>query len=139
MRRARLAVFAIALAVIAPVALAACGGDDDDEQAATTETTAAPAGEGTTLQLAADPGGAFKFDKKSLNAPAGAVTIDFDNPASLSHDVVIEQGDREIAKSDVISKSTTTVTATLEAGKYVFFCDIPGHREGGMEGTLTVK
>jgi plastocyanin len=138
MRKSPLLAIAIALAIITPTALAACGGDDD-EQAATQETTAAPAAGGTTLQLAADPGGAFKFDKKSLNAKAGTVTIEFDNPASLSHDVVIEKGDQEIAKSDVISQSKTTVTADLKPGKYVFFCDIPGHREGGMEGTLTVK
>jgi plastocyanin len=139
MSKSPLAIFAIAIAIIAPTALVACGGDDDDEQAATTEaTTAAPSG-GTTLQLAADPGGAFKFDKKSLSAKAGTLTIEFDNPASVSHDVVIEQDGNELAKSDVISQSKTTVSATLQAGKYVFFCDIPGHREGGMEGTLTVK
>jgi plastocyanin len=136
MRKASLAVLATTLG-LASVGLVACGGDDDE--AATPATTAAPAGGGTTLELAADPGGAFKFDKTSLNAKEGTITINFDNPAALSHDVVIEQDGKEFAKSDLISKSKTTVTTTLKPGKYVFFCDVPGHREGGMEGTLTVK
>ena len=29
-------------------------------------------------------------------------------------------------------------TAELVPGEYIYFCTIPGHREGGMEGTLTV-
>jgi uncharacterized cupredoxin-like copper-binding protein len=28
---------------------------------------------------------------------------------------------------------------TLKPGKYQFYCTVTGHREGGMEGTLTVK
>ena len=35
-----------------------------------------------------------------------------------------------------------TATARLridEAGKYTYFCTIPGHRDGGMEGTITVR
>jgi len=35
-----------------------------------------------------------------------------------------------------------TATARLridEPGKYTYFCTIPGHRDGGMEGTITVR
>jgi plastocyanin len=75
-----------------------------------------------------------------VSAPAGSDTIEFDNPASLTHDVVIEDSDgNEVARTDQISGSTTSTTADLKAGTYTFFCSVDSHREAGMEGTLTVK
>ena len=32
-----------------------------------------------------------------------------------------------------------TLSLTLKAGTYKFFCSVPGHRMAGMEGTLTVQ
>jgi uncharacterized cupredoxin-like copper-binding protein len=34
---------------------------------------------------------------------------------------------------------TSTVSASLKPGTYTFYCTVPGHREAGMSGTLTVK
>jgi plastocyanin len=95
-------------------------------------------GPGGTLQLAADPT-AIAYDKKKLTSKPGEVTIDFDNPSQVSHDVAIEEGGTEIAKSDLIAEGKTSVAAELAPGSYVFFCSVPGHREAGMEGTLTVR
>jgi uncharacterized cupredoxin-like copper-binding protein len=44
-----------------------------------------------------------------------------------------------IAETETISEDTTTATASLEAGSYVFYCTVDSHREAGMEGTLTVE
>ena len=53
---------------------------------------------------------------------------------------MIEEGDKEIAKTDVISGDKATTEATLTAGgDYTYFCSVPGHRQAGMEGKLTVK
>ncbi|MEK6276984.1 MAG: plastocyanin/azurin family copper-binding protein [Actinomycetota bacterium] len=133
--------------VLSALALAACGGGGDDTTAATGgETTAAQGGGGgggggggETLKLSADPSGAFKYNTDQLSAKAGPVTIDFDNPAAVSHDVTIEKDGSEVAASDLVAAGSTSVTAQLKPGEYTYYCSVPGHREGGMEGTLTVK
>jgi plastocyanin len=98
----------------------------------------APAETGA-LSLEADAGGELAFNSDSLEASAGEVKITLDNPASVEHDVAIERDGEEIAKSDLVSEGTTEMSAELEPGEYVFYCSVPGHREGGMEGTLTVE
>lgn len=96
-------------------------------------------GPGGTLKLAADPT-ELAFDQTNLNSKPGKVTIDFTNPATLEHDVAIEGPEgKELATSALIGKGKTSVSANLAPGTYHFFCTVPGHREAGMEGTLTVK
>jgi plastocyanin len=95
-------------------------------------------GPGGTLKLAADPT-QIAFDTTTLTSKPGAVTIDFDNPSALEHNVAIEQGGKQIAVSETIAKGKTSVSADLAAGTYTFLCTIPGHAEAGMEGTLTVR
>jgi plastocyanin len=95
-------------------------------------------GPGGTLQLAAEPA-AIAYDKTKLSSKPGEVTINFTNPSPLQHDVVISEDDRILAQSDLISDSQTSVSAKLAPASYVFYCSVPGHREAGMEGTLTVR
>ena len=95
-------------------------------------------GPGGTLQLAASPTD-IAFDKTSLSSKPGKVTIDFDNPAALEHNVAIEQNGKQIAISETLAEGKTSVSAELAPGTYTFLCTVPGHAEAGMEGTLTVK
>jgi plastocyanin len=95
-------------------------------------------GPGGTLKLAADPT-QIAFDTTTLTSKPGKVTIAFDNPSALEHDVAIEQGGKQIAISETIAKGKTSVSADLAPGTYTFLCTVPGHAEAGMEGTLTVK
>jgi len=92
----------------------------------------------TTLKLAADPT-QIAFDTTELSAKAGEVTIDFDNPSALEHDVAIEQDGKQIAISETITEGSTSVSAELKPGAYTFLCTVPGHAEAGMEGTLTIE
>jgi plastocyanin len=127
------------------VGASACGGDDDDDAAepATTEETTTDGGGGGGggghhITLTADPGGAISFDQTELTAPAGEVTIELVNESGIPHNVEVEgNGVEEV--SETITEGSTELTLDLQAGEYEFYCAVPGHREGGMEGTLTVE
>jgi plastocyanin len=95
-------------------------------------------GPGGTLKLSASPT-ALAFDTTTLASKPGKVTIDFDNPAALEHNVTIEQNGKEIAASETLAEGKTSVSAELAPGTYEFLCTVPGHAEAGMKGTLTVK
>jgi plastocyanin len=117
----------------------------EEQEAAKEEEQAQEAGEtgggqGGELELSAPADGSLAFEPGSLEASAGEVAIDFQNPASVEHDVHIEQDGEDLAASDLVADGeSTTATAELESGEYAFYCAVPGHREGGMEGTLTVE
>jgi plastocyanin len=120
--------------------VAACG---NNNEAATTggggATTSAGGGGGETLKIAADPGGALKFDQTSLEASAGSVTIDFTNDSSLQHNVTLDGPGVEDEGTDTVTGSSTSVTLDLQPGEYTFYCSVDGHRAAGMEGKLVVK
>jgi nitrite reductase (NO-forming) len=125
---------ALCLALAALIlALAACGGGDDGEPSGN------GGGDGAALELVAGPGSELKFDQTSLEASAGEVTITMTNDGDLPHDVAIK-GNGVDEKGEIVQNGgTSTVTATLEAGEYTFYCSVPGHEAGGMTGTLTVS
>jgi plastocyanin len=109
---------------------------------ATTGTPPPPsspaAGPPTKLALAADPGAQLAFDKKALTAKAGTVTISFTNGSPIEHDVTVAKGASVVGKTPTFLGGSKTLTLTLKAGTYTFYCSVPGHRQAGMEGTLTV-
>jgi plastocyanin len=108
-----------------------------EKEAGASEEGSAGGGE-AALQLEANET-ALAYDTTELSAKAGKVTIDFKNPSPTEHNVVIEQKGKELAGFDPIIESEESETADLKPGTYTFYCSVPGHREAGMEGTLTVK
>lgn len=93
----------------------------------------------TTLKITVPAGMAMKYSTASLQAKAGKVTIVMKNLSILPHDVALK-GKGVNAKGKLVAKGgTSTVTATLKPGKYVFYCTVPGHAQAGMKGTLTVS
>lgn len=98
---------------------------------------AAPAA--TVLKISADPKGGMRFDRSTLRAAPGRVTISMRNPVFVPHNVAIRgNGVRKLGKV-VLKGGTSTVTAMLQAGRYTFFCSVAGHERAGMKGVLTVR
>jgi uncharacterized cupredoxin-like copper-binding protein len=59
------------------------------------------------------------------------------NDGDLEHDFTIaERGDEPVVVA--APDQTARGAIDLDAGTYTYYCSIPGHREAGMEGTLTV-
>jgi glucose/arabinose dehydrogenase/plastocyanin len=102
-------------------------------------TTTPPGSSGTKLGITADAGGQLKFAQSTLTANAGRTAITFDNPSAVPHDVEISQNGKPLVKTRTITQEKTTVSVTLKPGKYSFYCTVPGHRQAGMTGTLTVS
>jgi plastocyanin len=135
---------------------AGCGSSNDSNSTsssaasntASTPSTTTPAasnsgggggGASSSVKLAADPSGQLKFDKSSLSAKAGKVTIEMDNPSSIPHGIAVE-GNGVDKDGQVVNKGgKSNVSVTLKKGTYTYYCPVPGHRQAGMEGKLTVQ
>ncbi len=141
--------------VLASLALVACGGSSDNSSSAETTATSEAetggksnpaeaegksAGSASSVEFEADPGGALAYTSGTATAKAGKVTVDFTNPQALTHDVAIEDSNgKTVGQTELIAEGSDSTVVDLKPGTYTFYCSVPGHREAGMEGTLTVK
>src|SRR5918994_3696789 len=117
------------------LAIAGCGGGGGGGSTSGGGAAPSPAtGAGTKLNIKADPGGQLKFDKKTLQAKAGKVTITMANPSQLTHSVAIEGRGVDAEGQVVGPDGTSTASAALKPGTYTFYCTVPGHRQAGMQG-----
>ena len=131
------------LAVTAVLALAGCGGSDNKSSdsgssSSSSNSSASSGGGGETLKLAADKS-ALKFDKSTLTAKAGKVTLEMENPSDVPHAVAIKGNGVDVDGKTVNNGETSTASADLKPGTYTFYCPVPGHEAAGMKGTLTVN
>jgi plastocyanin len=142
---------AVAFALlIASLALVACGSSSDDSSSTGAETTAESTQEsggeaegksaGSAAAVDFEAGEGLTYTSDTASAKAGKVTVNFTNPQPLTHDVAIEDSSgKTIGKTELIAEGSDSAVVDLKPGEYTFYCTVPGHREAGMEGTLTVE
>jgi plastocyanin len=145
--------------ILGGLALAACEEEDDGDGDPTATTAAetpdgqATPGDGAQAQeITVVSSDTFAYDPDALTLTAGEpVIITLDNSgAAIEHDLRSD----DLPASDIVAAGESSdevfvtaaggETATLEftpseAGEYVFYCAVEGHRDAGMEGTITVE
>ncbi|HET8975008.1 MAG TPA: plastocyanin/azurin family copper-binding protein [Solirubrobacterales bacterium] len=145
--------FVLPLAVVV-LGLGACGGDDDDDDGTTTGASA-----GGAVEIVMDD---YSFSPANATVPAGPVTITAPNEGKVEHELVLFKSDADPAKlpvsgaeadeaafeaqgAEVIGEAEAEpgesgeFDAELEAGAYVMICNLPGHYQKGMYGSLTAE
>ncbi len=111
-----------ALVAILALATTACGG------------SAAPSG-GAALRVTLSE---FKFTPDRWEVSAGApVKLELKNAGTVEHDFAVEQVAMKVHAP--AGRTVEKTVGALAAGTYQVLCSIPGHKEAGMVGTLTVK
>jgi len=124
--------------VVAAVAVAGCGSSSSTTTESATKSVTLSTSGAHAVKLSADPSGALKFNTTALSAKAGTVTVTMNNPSSVEHGVAVEGNGVNQDGKIVGQGGTSALAVQLKAGKYTFFCPVPGHRQAGMQGTLTV-
>ena len=123
------------MAVAVAVSVSACGGDDDDDDGGGGEAV-----EVTNGQVTVEARDTV-FSVERIRTAAGALEVTLVEEGNLEHTFVVEdaEGERLDPKLAVNGDPEDTGSFDLAAGEYEFYCDIPGHRGQGMEGTITVE
>jgi uncharacterized cupredoxin-like copper-binding protein len=135
---------------VASLSLAACGGD-----AATATPPPAPTNTIAAVPPTANTGGGtvteqqvditlkeWAIEPANIEVNAGKVKFTVTNSGEFAHDVnfsIPELGDKAKVPPFKSSDGAQTLEVDLAPGTYTMICDIPGHADHGMKGTLVVK
>lgn len=155
------AITAALLLIVMSTALAACG--TTAATSTSTPTTQAPpaAVDNTAVpntpvsdNSAAPPSAATKaanlvgvtlsewaITPNNLAIPSGKVEFKVSNTGKFGHNLSISKDGTEIGKTSTFTsgEGTQTLAVDLQPGTYEILCNVPGHADKGMKGTLTVK
>lgn len=127
---------AAAVALTTGVVLTACSAGGDDVAGGGGDGGAAPADSGQMLEVTGTDG--LAFEPSQVTVTAGEVTVELTSQPAAPHTFTIEElDDREVVQAD--AGETARGTIELDPGTYTYYCSVPGHRQAGMEGRLTVQ
>jgi plastocyanin len=93
-----------------------------------------------SLDVSSPPDGSLVFQPDGLEAKPGNLTISYDNPSPVPHSIAVATANGNVLGEvqPFTDGKQSVELSDLKPGKYIFYCTVPGHREAGMEGNLTV-
>lgn len=118
---------------VAVLAIAGCGEDDGAEA---TGSTSSPEADLTVEARDID------FDRDEYRLAPGEQRIVYVQEGGIRHTLLVETADGAAVggfELEVDDSPSDAGAVDLEAGRYTFYCDVPGHREAGMEADLVVE
>ena len=148
---------AAVLSSLMAVTLAACGGEASSTtapEAAATNTPAASASTDTPTSTGDQTPASgdlqevdvtlkeWAIEPSNIEVNAGMVRFVVENTGQFAHNMAFQiEGEGTVAKTPNFKggEGPQVLEVELEPGTYKMLCDIIGHPEQGMVGTLTVK
>jgi uncharacterized cupredoxin-like copper-binding protein len=146
--RPRLALAGVLL--IAGSVLAACGDTASAPTTAPTAPTTAPAADATATPAAGAAAPAaggeiavtlkeWAIEPKAIQVAAGHQTFKVTNAGKFPHNFTVVVNGAEVKTPNIKAGESATLETDLAAGSYTSLCNIPGHKDRGMAGTVEVK
>jgi plastocyanin len=130
----RAALLSLSALIVFGLVLAACGGDDVETGSVNGVAGGKPTADAREVKVEASN---FEF------APGD---LEIDAQEEIGLDLVSTEGPHDFAVeglglvNDVADGEDKVQRLRIDQpGEYTFFCTLPGHRDGGMEGTLVVR
>jgi uncharacterized cupredoxin-like copper-binding protein len=114
-------------------------GKSSEEAAASSSTNKSPRQHVSRPQRVAVRESEFKIQLPKTTLAAGTYTFAVSNTGKLPHDLVVSGPDGKKGTSTISAGSSATLTVVLKKGSYDFYCSIPGHKQAGMDQTVTVS
>ena len=83
----------------------------------------------------------FRFTPKEITIRPGEVIFSVKNEGALEHNFAIEDatGKKVAGIASILPEKTDQLRVALRVGRYAMVCDLPGHKDAGMLGSLTVR
>lgn len=124
------------LCVLVAAAAGGCGGGDDG----TTVTLDEDVVGSPQLRFEPAPDGELAFSADEATAKSGNVSFVIENPTATPHTIAVEdKSGKVLGRTRTAIRGKEFVIINLKPGTYTYFCAVPGHREAGMEGEVTVE
>jgi plastocyanin len=115
---------------------ASSGGNQQPAETTSTQPSAAA----ETLDVTSPADGGLVYEPNGLSAKPGNVTITYDNPSPVPHSIAVATSNGNVLGEvqPFTNGKQSVQLSDVQPGQYVFYCTVPGHREAGMQGDLTV-